>query len=229
MSNVRDLKQPEDQRLAGVTFTYADCNNRLLHGALEKLDNYTGFSGADLSRFNKIKNAFEIKSKEVSRLFKKLVDKHAHQEAVTTTDEETGETKPVLKGNGKPLYRPKMLPMGRGRMDFDFKDRAAFNVDYKELMSEEFKVEAYRLLTEDLRKAGLTPKEIRACAKILSDVDPEIAQASPIFDDDEGEDDDDSEADAETAVEAPNRVAGASASPEVSSDPSRPADVPTGH
>lgn len=193
MTNVKDIRaganaQPEDRR-AGVTLRNADCNNRVLHGALEKLDEYTGFSAQDMSRFNKIKGAYDSRSKEVSRLFKKLIDKHAHHEPVV--DPKTQKT--VLKDNGKPRMKPKMVPTGRGRMDFDFKDRKAFNADYTVLMSEEFKIEAYQLLTEDLVKAGLTPKEIRACAKLLSDADPELLQDSPIYDDEELEDDDEQE------------------------------------
>lgn len=222
MSKVTELKQPPT-RIRGVTFTHGDCNNRVLHGALEKLDEYTGFDAADLSRWNKIKNAYDTKTKDVSKMFKKLVDKHAHQDPVTKVDKDGNET-PVLKPNGKPAMRPRMIPTGRGKQDFDWKDRKAFNDDYRVLMDETFTIEAYRLLTEDLRKAGLTPKEIRACAKIISDIDPELVSNSPIFEEGDEEEAEELDRDAEDspgpipgssvdqAPEAPNEDAGASPS-----------------
>ncbi len=229
MTNVKNLPPPvnaESQRRAGVTFNYGDCNNRVLHGALEKLDNYTGFGVQDLSRFNKIKNAYDQRSRDVSRMFKKLIDKHAHQEPVTREDKETGEQKPVLKANGLPQMKPVMVPTGRGRMDFAFKDRKAFNKDYAALMAESFDVKAYCLLTEDLVKAGLTPKEIRACAKLLSDADPEmLAEPAAAYDEEAEEDQEDED----TAPEAPNSDAAASPAPEVADAPRSPGDQPTGN
>jgi hypothetical protein len=220
---------PAVERRAGVTMNYGDCNNRVLHGALEKLDNYTGFNVQDLSRFNKIKNAYDQKSKEVSRLFKKLVDKHALQEPVTREDKETGEQKPVLKPSGKPQTKPVMVPTGRGRMDFAFHDRKAFNKDYAALMAETFEVKAYCLLTEDLVKAGLTPKEIRACAKLLSDADPEMfAEPAAAYDEDAEEEALDEEENEESGPETPNADAPSSPPPEVADAPRTPGDVPTG-
>lgn len=204
MTNVKSLPpQPEEERRAGVTFTYADCNNRVLHDALEKLDNYTGFSGPDFSRFNKIKNAYDAKSKEVSRLFKKLIAKHAEHEPAFRKEPKTNEMVPILKPSGKPLLKPTMVPSGRGRMDFLFKSRVAFNRDYQELMAETFEVKAFALLTDDLRKAGLTPKEVRACAKLLSDADPDLIVETPVYDPDEQEEDDDDETDEDEEDIAP--------------------------
>ncbi len=189
VTDINSAKNPE-ARLAGVNFTYSDCNSRLLHGAMEKLDNYTGFSVTDLSRFNKIKSGFDSKSKEVRRLFTKLVDKHSHKEPIRRKNKETGEMEDVVGGDGKVKLQPKMVPNPGGRgMDFDYKDRRAFNVELRELMRMTFKIEAYRLLTEDLVKAGLTPKEIRACGKILSDIDPELVKDTPVFDEEDLEDD----------------------------------------
>ncbi len=219
---------PQVDRRAGVTFNYGDCNNRVLHGALEKLDNYTGFNVQDLSRFNKIKNAYDQRSREVSKLFKKLVDKHAIQEPATRTNKETGEETPILKPNGKPQMKPVMVPTGRGRMDFAFKDRKAFNKDYAALMQETFDVKAYCLLTEDLVKAGLTPKEIRACAKLLSDADPDMLAEPAAAYDEEAEEDAEEEDTEESAPEAPNSDASASEAPEVADAPRDPGNVPAG-
>ena len=169
MTKLREVKNPDRQQ--GVTLTYADCNNRVLHDALEKLDNCSVFNGQDLSRFNKIKGKYDQKSKEVARLFKKLIDKHAAKEPVL---DQSGN--PVLKPNGQPETRPKMVRTQKGTMDFVFTDKKAFNEDYRLLMSESFKIEVYKLLTEDLVRAGLTPKEIRAAAKIISDIDPELVE-----------------------------------------------------
>lgn len=214
----------EAERKKGVTFTYGDCNSRILHGAIEKLDNYTGFSAKDLSRFNKISNAYEQRSKDVAKLFQKLIKKHALHEPVTTKKED-GTLEPVLKENGKPQMKPKMVNNGRGRMDFAFKNRKAFNKDYADLMAEEFKVEAFCLLTEDLIKAGLTPKEIRSCTKFLSDGDPEFITEAPRYDEDE-EVDEEEDLEQEAVAEVPKQGASASEPAEVSNAPTRSPDQP---
>lgn len=173
-----------DVRQKGVTFTFADCNNQILHKALEKIDNKADvFSGADLSRFMKIKNTYDSKSKFVKKAFQKLLTKHAIHETV-----KDAAGKPVLRKDGRPEVTPKMFRTPRGTMDFEFHNDQDFSKDYKELMSETFTVEAYRLLTEDLTKVGLTPKEIRACAKILSDIDPEIVPEPEMDDEDDDKD-----------------------------------------
>lgn len=209
----------EEERKKGVVFTYGDCNDRVLHGAIEKLDNYTGWSAKDLSRFNKICNAYEQKSKEAGKLFQKLLKKHANTEIVMKKND-NGVEEPVMKDDGKPMTRPKMIQVGRGRMDYDFKNRKAFNKDYADLMTEEFKIEAFCLMTEDLIKAGLTPKEIRACTKFLSDGDPDFIKETPKYDEDEDDeeldDEDDEEATVEAVAEAPKQGASASDTPEVS-------------
>lgn len=180
MSNLTSMPTQEPRR-QGVTFTLGDCDNRLIHGALAKLDEYTGFSGADISRFNKIKNAYDAKSKQATQFFKKLISKHAEHEPCYTEDKD-GNQIPMLNAKGKQILQPIMIPKGRGMKGFLFKDNVAFNKDYQELMGQTFEVKATLLLTEDLMKAGLTPKEIRACAKIVSDIDPELIQDTPIED-----------------------------------------------
>lgn len=177
--------KPEPRR-QGITMTYADCNNRVLHNALEKLDNHTGFSAADLSRFNKIKHYYDSQSKTVSHLFKKLIAKHAVHEQATRKDKD-GKVVKIVSANGKPQMTPVMVPNRQGRMDFVFKDRAAFDKDYRELMAQTFSIEATLLMTEDVVKAGLTPKEVRVCGKILSDFDPSLIDETPVSDEDEDE------------------------------------------
>jgi len=231
MKNVTSLPppvSPDTARRAGVFFNYGDCNNRVLHGALEKLDSYTGFGVQDLSRFNKIKSAYDARSRDVQRLFKKLIDKHAHHEPVTREDPATGEPAPVIRANGKPQMKPVMVPTGRGRMDFAFKDRQSFNKEYATLMAETFKVEAYCLLTEDFIKAGLTPKEIRSCAKMLSDTDPDMILEPAAAYDEEAEEDDDEDESSDPTPEAPNTDAAASPTLEVENAPGSDGDVPAG-
>lgn len=176
----KKIKDPNDRK-AGVTFTYKDCDNRVLHTAMNKVDEASQiFSGADLSRWMKIKATFDRHAKQVSRCFQVLIKKHAVHEPVLDP-----EGKPVKDKNGKPRLSPKMIPTGRGTKDFMWADEDAFKKDYDELMATEFKVEAYQLLTEDFMKAGLSAKEIRECAKMLSDADPELLDDLDELDEDE--------------------------------------------
>ncbi len=208
---------PEETRKRGVTFVHGDCNNRVLHGAMEKLNDFTDWSSpAEMSRFNKIANAYESKSKEVGRSFQKLVRKHAELEPVMNKEAD-GKEVPVLKSNGKPELKPVMRPTGRGRMDFAFKNRKAFNKDYALLMNEEFTVEAYRLLTEDLVKAGCTPREIRACTKFLHDGDDDFIQAPEPYDSEDEDEEEDQPLEGENSDAAASEAPGV---PNVSGDQS---------
>lgn len=181
MKAVKDLS--EDGRKAGITFHNDDCNNRIVNEALEKLDNSVGaFNGKDLSRFMKIKNQFDQHTAHVRKAFKKLIDKHAVMEPILDKDK-----KPVVV-NGKTQMAPRQVPTPGG-LGYDYKDPKAFKKDYKLLMSETFHIESYRLLTESLVKAQLTPKEIRALSMILSDADESIVtDRDPMLDDDDDED-----------------------------------------
>jgi hypothetical protein len=158
-----------------ITLNYADCNNRFTHKALEKLDNFTDFADTkDLYRFAKLKATFDREYKKFQSLFQKLVKKHAIHDPVTEKDPDTGEERPVLDKNGAPAMRVRMIPNNRGHLDIAFKNPEEFDKDYKLLISTPFTIKAPKLLTSDLIKAKLTPKELRACGKIIEDIDPEM-------------------------------------------------------
>jgi hypothetical protein len=166
-----------DRPTQEITLHYADCNNRFTHEALEKLDNFTDFADTkDLYRFAKIKATFDREYKKFQSLFQKLVKKHAIQDPVTEKDPTTGEERPVLDKNGTPTTRPRMIPNSRGHLDIAFKNPKAFDEDYKLLVSTAFTVKAPKLLTTDLLRAKLTPKELRACAKLIEDIDPDMLE-----------------------------------------------------
>lgn len=181
---VRDAKDPPSSTAKSVELTFSDCNNRLMHQALEKLDDFTAWSNTDtMWRFTKIKAAFDRQSKTVRRGFQKLIRRHAIHEIVTTKGTD-GNPKPVLDKLGKPKREPKMVRKGH-TMDYIFKDQAAFDIDYANLMRTTFTIKAYQLPLDDLIKAGLSPKELRAVARIADNIDPELIEEPQVADDDD--------------------------------------------
>lgn len=188
VTNIKSDK-PKVERIRGITLKYIDCNSRPMHDALDKLDAYSGFSLEDFHRFMKIKNKFDHVSKQVQVLFQKLIRKHAEHEEVLQKDKKTGEMVKAKDKRGNQLMRPVIQP-GPSGANFKYIDQLEFEKEYHKLMSTEFRIETYQLLTEDLIKAGLTPKEIRACAMIISDIDPELKVHAPIFETDEDPEED---------------------------------------
>lgn len=162
---------PATERPMNVTFNYKDCANKELGEALDKLSNFTGWKDSkDLYRFAKLKAAFDRNAKAASIWYRKLIDKHCNMEIVKK------DGKVVLKGDGRPATKPKWVPnmLAGGQMDFDFRDRAAFEKDYKQMAAHEFTIKVFRWSAEELHAAGLTAAELKSCAKLLDTEDDDM-------------------------------------------------------
>lgn len=193
--------RPEEAR-ESVVLKNGDCNNRVVHGALEKLDGFTGWKDTqDMWRFNKVKSAYDRQSKVVRKNFQKLLRKHAVMAPVQQPD--PNDPKKMIdvldKKTGKPATTPKMVAVGGGRMDYVFREQAAFDKDYADLMNQSFTITAYKLPAEDLISAGLTPKELRACGRLIHNIDPDLIEEPVVADEDDTVDDDDDDPPADTA------------------------------
>lgn len=199
MSNAtQSLKAVPSETATSCTLTYGDCNNRVMHDAMEKLDDYTAWTNTDtMWRFNKIKAVYDRTSKVVRRDFQKLLKKHAIHEPIIEKNAE-GKLVPVRDKLGNPKMKPKMMPKGH-TMDFVFHDQAAFDKDYAALMRTEFTIKAYQLPLEDLVNARLTPKQLRSIARIADNIDPDL-----IIDPEVADDDTESDEDTEPATDSPD-------------------------
>ena len=128
-----------------IKLTYGDINNPTFANAMEKIDGAVGvFSGKEMFDWNKVKTRWDKEHKRARKLFTDILQKHANLD----------ENK-----------RPKYLPSGK----LDTKDEAAYEKDCEELMESSFEIKCYGFKTDSFAKASLAPKEIRACAKLLSD------------------------------------------------------------
>lgn len=155
-----------------ITFNYKDCANQELGEALEKLANFTGWKDPkDLLRFAKLESTFKRHAKTASVWYRKLVNKHCNLDFVKKDGKIVTDPK-----TGKPLTKPRWVPnpQANNQMDFDFRDKAAFEADYKILSNHEFTIKVYKWTTDELHAAGLNAKELKACAKMLSDADPDM-------------------------------------------------------
>lgn len=162
-------------RSEGITLRYKDTADKNLHAALEILDEFTGWTDAkDIHRFNKFKNTFDREQKKAGGWYKKLVMKHAETEPITAMSKITGKMEPQYDKNGKPRLKPIWKPNASGVMDIVMKDPDAFDADVKVFHGHEFTVKVYKFSADDLVKAGLTPLQLRACARIVEKADPEL-------------------------------------------------------
>lgn len=172
---------PHDKRSKEpIEFFWALCNNRIFAEALELLDEkgHEHWHTKTIFAFNRIKDAFDSNQAQYNAVFKKLVDKHAHMEPMTkpgATPEAPRE--PVLDAKGKPKLKARMVSIGRGQQDWDWKDKSAWLKAFYELGARTFTVKAYKLTTEELLAVGLSPKQLRMCVILTEDADPEILQS----------------------------------------------------
>lgn len=189
--------QDVSKRQPNIVFNYKDCAQKDLNDAMNKLDQFTGWKDPkDLYRFSKLKASFDRHAKTAGIWYRKILMKHCHLEPVKKNGE-------IVKGpDGKPEYKPRWAPnpkMG-GQMDFDFRDRAAFEKDYAVLAEQEFTIKVYKWTAEELAAAGLNAAELRACAKMLEDADDDL-----LFDMDDIKDDDSFEPPVEMDLTIPDQ------------------------
>lgn len=183
------IKGPQNQttaapRRAGISFTYNDVANPETGAALDKLDQFTGWRDTkDIHRFNKLKNTFDREKSKAGDWYRKLVNKHAIMEPMKRKNKETGEMEAVQNPKtGLPIQRPRYAPGPTGEMQMLFHDPIAFEKDSKIFHAHTITVKVFAFESEDFFKAGLTPSEIRACAKLLTDIpdDLELEDANDV-------------------------------------------------
>lgn len=169
------MKKPAlvEGRTPNITFNYKDTSNQELQKALNKLAEFTGWKDPkDLLRFSKLKKTFDNHARIAGRWYQQLTLKHCHLQPIKDKD-----GKAIVDPNtGKPRMKPKWAPNPHagGQMDLDFRDRAAFEKDYKILATHEFTIKVYQWTTEELHAAGLSATELIACAKMLEDADEDM-------------------------------------------------------
>lgn len=169
------MKKPElvEGRTPNITFVYKDCSNPELMKAMQKLADFTGWKDPkDLLRFSKLKSTFDKNARVAGRWYQQLTMKHCHLQIIK---DKNGN--PVIDpATNKPRMKPKWAPNPNagGQMDLDFRDRAAFEKDYKILATHEFTVKVYKWTAEELHAAGLNATELLACAKMLEDADEDM-------------------------------------------------------
>lgn len=173
---------PHDKRdKSPIVLPWMLCNTRVFAEAMEKLDNegHKFWSNKTIFAFNKIKDAFESATKQYNVAFKKLVDKHCEWEEVTETSKiDPRQQVPVIdEKTGKPKRKQKMRMTRGGGRDWVWKDEAAWVRAFNELGAQTFSVKAFKLTSDELLAAGLSPKELRMCVIITEDADPDLLES----------------------------------------------------
>ncbi len=157
-----------------IELSYSDINNSTMNGALTKLDECVSqdFPAKVMFDLNKLIGIWDKETRRAKRDFNKLIEKHSVKEPLTKPGKVKGETEPVLDKKGEQVMVPKRKVVG-GQMAFEYHDQDAFDNDSKELLKQVFKVKCFKFQAEDFAKAGLTNKELRACAKIIENAPEE--------------------------------------------------------
>ena len=140
-----------------IELTNGDLNNRDFVTCLEKMDNHVGWSVNSMVSFNKVKYRQEKETTNLKKCISKLIDKHA-------------KTRPLAEGE-KVDTRPGAMVLRDEQGMPVWEDEAAFSKDHNELMDIKFTLKCEKLIAEDVEGAGLTPREFRACAKIIEGFD----------------------------------------------------------
>lgn len=150
------------QLVGMIKLSYGQVNNRVFNEALEKLDQYNGFTTKEMFDFNKLKGRWDREVKRARKTYGMLIRKHA-----------------VKDKDGKVNMEHGMPEMG---------DKDAYKKEFDEFLSHSFEFKCAKFNTELLQKAGLTPKQVRACTPILADGDPEWVPEDPGEEPDDGDD-----------------------------------------
>lgn len=157
-----------------IVLRNGDINNPNFMEAMNLLDDFTGFKSKQLFDFNKLKARVDKQEKRTKNDFHKLVLKYAVKEPVMEKNKKTGQMEAKRNPKtGNIFTRPKMQRSPNGGIAYDFNDRDGFNDGFKELMDISFEIKCSKFKVEDLLPAGLKPKHLRACARIIEDVDPD--------------------------------------------------------
>jgi hypothetical protein len=128
-----------------LTLDYLTLDNKTFLGALEKIDNTPAqnLMGKTVFDFNKIRKAVSAEGKKFVSAFQKIHEAHCEKD-------EDGKIK--LDDQRRPV----------------FKDIKRFEQDLEEFHSTTFDIKSSLLDREQVQKCGLTVKEMRACAPILT-------------------------------------------------------------
>ncbi len=176
-----DLSNHDNRSKKVIVFHWKDCNNRLLNETLEKLDEIASkkWHKRTLFAFNRIKTAFEARSKEYRDAFRLIIKEHAvHEVPMVPSRLDPKQMVPATNEKGKQLKAvPKTKVMGGGMRDYVWKDQVAFAKAFAKLGARTFEVTAHRLTTDELLECELSPKELRACIMFTEDADPEVLEA----------------------------------------------------
>jgi DNA-binding transcriptional regulator YhcF (GntR family) len=146
-----------------ITLTFKEVNNPVFLQVLGRLDNSNikEVEFKKLYAIQRLASKFQMELKKLRKGYKLLLEKYAVQDEKTKVFKANPDGSPVLK---------------------DESQKNAFDNDLKEFLNTKFDVKIEKFTSEDLYKLGFSPKELRVCAKIVSDMDEEVCL------DDESED-----------------------------------------
>lgn len=170
-----NLKNINTARKEGITIKYGLVTNPALRSGLDKLDQFREWTDPkDIFRFSKFKGFFDREEKKAMIWYKALIDKHSERIPIQKKSPITGKMEDQYDAKGKPLTRPKQGPGNNGQITIQMKDQALFNKAIKEFDNHPFTVKVFRFKADDLVKAGLTPLELRGCARLIDDLPEEF-------------------------------------------------------
>jgi hypothetical protein len=172
VGNTRNLKAVETQTKLWITVS--DLNDEAFYKALQKIDDSRGaLTGKKAWSFADFKAACDKIHAGAQQKYNTLCAQHVETETVMQPDHD-GIMAPARDESGMEIRRPKVVRDGQGKiLGYVFKDPAAFAKARDDLMRESFHIPLTLLTTDELTGCGLTPKEMRAIRKLISDAPPE--------------------------------------------------------
>lgn len=153
-----------------VTFFVSDLNDPTFYGALDKLDNSPGVLPTEKAwAFSQLKGKLDAMHKLAEQAYKEIVHKYVETEVVKHPDD-NGELIPARDTNGNEIRRLKVLRDNDGRVvDYVYSNTEEFKKEMEALMHQSLTEPVELFTVEELTKAGLSPKEMRAIRKIVAE------------------------------------------------------------